>query len=112
MPKPDIAANSVRILGVHPIVAPQPCCLIEIDLGNQQDRFDWGAVTQELAGQPRANWQAAYDETQLNPDGNRWAFFFHNVDFSKPLLTALGPLALPHATPLPDHLKGITYDEP
>lgn len=102
----------IKIMGVHPVVAPQPCHLIELEIGEQSAPFDWGAVTQDDPAQPRANWQVAYDEAPLNDEGTRWAFFMHYLDFSRPLLTPAGSLELPAPTPLPDRLKHVKYDEP
>lgn len=102
----------MKIIGVHPVVAPQPCHLIELEIGAQNASFDWGAVTQEDPAQSRANWQVAYDETPLNDEGTRWAFFFHYLDPSKPLLTPAGPLAIPAPSSLPEHLRHLRYVEP
>jgi hypothetical protein len=86
--------------------------LIEVEIDGQNERFDWGSVTQGDPGQPRANWQVAYDETPLNDEGSRWAFFFHQLSISRPLLTPAGPLDLPAPTPMPDRLKHVKYEEP
>jgi hypothetical protein len=102
----------VKVLGVHPVDdAPEPCALIEVAIDNADD-FDWGAVTQEVDGQPRDNWQAPWDEQPLDKEERRWAFFFHYLDDGKPLLTADGPVKLPKSTPRPKHLKAIKYEEP
>lgn len=105
-------AEPFRILGVYPINASQPCYLIEAAIGEPIEAFDWGSVTQEDADQPRSNWQVAYDERPLNEERSRWAFFFHYLDFSKPLLTPVGPLKLPTPSPIPEHLQQIEYAEP
>ena len=102
----------MKIIGVHPILAPQLCHLIEVDIGEHSEPIDWGAVTQEDPGQPRANWQVAYDEMALNDEGKRWVFFFHYLDFSRLLTTPAGLLELPAPTPLPDYLKPVQYQEP
>ncbi len=101
-----------RILGIHPIQASEPVHLLEIDLGLKPDRFDWGEVTQEDSERHELVWQVAYDERPVSEDGTKWAFFFHYLDISRPLLTPLGPLALPSESPLPTHLMGIEYKEP
>jgi hypothetical protein len=69
-------------------------------------------VTQENENGPQSNWQVAYDEQPLDDKRSRWAFFFHYLDLSKPLLTPMGPLELPTPTPLPEHLQQIAYDDP
>jgi len=99
----------VVIRGVHPIEAPEPCYLVEIEVPEDCD-FDWGLVTQQDDTQCRENWQAAYDERPIA--ANRWAFFFHHLSFDKPLMTALGPVQLPGPTPRPKHLEDVEYDEP
>jgi hypothetical protein len=101
----------MRIIGVYPVTAPQQCHLVELELDENDEPVEWNAITQELPG-PRANWQAPYDETPLNNQGTKWAFFFHYLDFSKPLLTAAGVLKLPEPTPMPDRLKHVEYVEP
>lgn len=114
-PPSDIVGSEgvpIKIIGVHPVVAPQPCHLIELEIGELLSLFDWKAVTQEDPAQPRANWQVAYDETPLNNEGTRWAFFFHYLDFSRPLLTPAGPLEIPAPSLLPEHLRHLQYIEP
>jgi hypothetical protein len=107
-------AELIRIIGVHPISAKEPCHLLEIELKAPSDGFDFGLVTQEMPHQPKANWQVAFDEQQLgnNEAGSRWAFFFHYLNFERPLLTPLGPITLPEPTPIPMHLEAIEYYEP
>jgi hypothetical protein len=104
----------IRIIGIHPIPARQPCHLLEIELKAPSAACDFALVTQEVPHQPKANWQVAYDERQIGGDeaGSRWAFFFHDLDFERPLLTPLGPITIPDPTPVPNYLKAIEYYEP
>ena len=103
----------IRIIGVHPISANEPCHIVEIELKAPSDEFDFGAVTQEVPDQSRDNWQVAYDEQQVGDDEScRWVFFFHYLNFERPLLTPLGPITVPEPTPLPTHLSEIEYYEP
>ena len=104
----------IRILGVHPVEAAEPCHLIEITVKDPGGIFDWIEVTQENPDQPRGNWQAAYDEQLLEErEGqSRYAFFFHYLDFSRPLLTSFGEIELPAATAMPPHLMGVEYYPP
>ena len=106
--------NSIRIIGVHLVPSRTACHLVEIELTAPFAEFDFGLVTQEIPGQPRANWQVAYDERRIAVHGDacRWVFFFHDLTFDRPLLTPLGPIALPPPTPVPSHLKAIEYLEP
>ena len=102
----------IKIIGVHPIEAVEPCCLIEAELDPPSTDYDWGEVTQEEPDSPRSDWQVPYDERPLDDAGTRWAFFFHYLDCSRPLLTVHGPVAVPEPSPLPDHLSEIEYEEP
>ena len=104
-------SGKISVVGVHPIDAPQPCHLLEIAVSDPDDKFRWADVTQEEPGQPRGNWQAAYDESLVGAEGpeKRFAFFFHYLDLAKPLLTSFGPVELPSPTPTPAHLKHIEY---
>ncbi len=100
-----------KILGVHPIDADEPCHLIEAQLSNSDD-FDWGAVTQEIASQPRSDWQSPWDERPIDDTETRWVFFFHYLDPKKPLITPGGNVTLPKPTPIPTHLASIEYESP
>jgi hypothetical protein len=77
-----------------------------------QSDYDWGAITQEVPGQPEDNWQVPYDEQPLDKPENSWVFFFHYLDLSRPLITPDGPLELPPVSSVPDHLREIKYEEP
>lgn len=107
-------ANVVKVVGVHPVTAEEPVHLIEIELTGNLDEFDFAEVTQEVKGKPRENWQAAYDERELSKGGGavRFAFFFHYLDFEKPLLTPFGEVKLPAVSKAPTHLKSIEYEQP
>ena len=101
---------SFVIHGVHEVEAPEPCWLLEATVDDPD--IDWGEVTQEIPGKPRSDWQAVWDERPLDDQSRRWAFFFHYLDLTKPLLTPDGPVVVPKPTPVPKHLKHIEYDEP
>lgn len=103
---------SIQILGIHSVEgSEEPCHLLHVVLPADAE-FDWGEVTQEVPGQPRSNWQVAYDEQPLDDSRTRWAFFFHYLDFNKPLLTPFGAVDLVPATPLPNQLRHIQYESP
>ena len=106
--------TKAKIIGVHPVEANEPVHLIELLVEGDTDAFDIGEVTQEVPGQPRSNWQAPYDERVLEEsDGKiRYAFFFHYLDFKKPLITPAGSLSVPKPTKQPAHLKEIEYESP
>ena len=106
--------GQLRIVGVHAVDAPVPCCLVELAVARSLEPLDFGAISQELSGQPRANWQVPWDERLLaqTADESRWAFFFHNLDCTRPMLTPAGQVDVPVPTPVPDHLQGISYEPP
>jgi hypothetical protein len=106
--------KALRIIGVHPVLAEEPVHLIEIEVTGDVAAFDFGEVTQELSDQPRENWQVAYDERELgrNSASIRFAFFFHYLDLTKPLLTPFGPVSLPGERPVPSHLRSLKYEQP
>ena len=103
-------ANRTRVIGTHPVAAQEPLHLVEIEVAGDAGDFDFCEVTQEVRGQPRSNWQAVYDEREIGE--NRFAFFFHYLNMAKPLLSPVGPLALPPESPVPEHLQGIEYEPP
>jgi hypothetical protein len=107
-------SKAIYIVGVHPVEADEPVHLIEIALAGSVGNFSFGAVTQESPGQPESNWQVAYDEQELSQSGNesRYVFFFHYLDFTRPLLTSMGPVPIPKPTPRPEHLHHIEYFQP
>ncbi len=108
----------IKIIGVHPIETDEPCHLIEVEIQRFGSDFNIGLITQEILGQPQDNWQVPYDEHFLNSDGTldlnkdnpdevpkderlRVAFFFHYLDFSKPMKTSTGDLTLPEPVEKP-----------
>lgn len=107
-------ATQAKIIGVHAVEAVEPVHLIELLVEGDTDDFDIGDVTQEVSGQPKSNWQAPYDERVLEESNQktRYAFFFHYLDFEKPLLTPTGSLSVPKATKTPAHLKDLEYQSP
>jgi hypothetical protein len=48
-------------------------------------------------------WQAAHQESFLDPTSRRVAFFFHYLDLTKTLETSFRPLALLEPSPRPGH---------
>ena len=98
----------VRVIGIHPITADEPVHLVELE--TDAEDFDFGEVTQEAPAQPRSHWQVAWDERKIG--ANRFVFFFHYLDPAEPLLTPIGPVALPPETPVPAYLQDIEYEQP
>ncbi len=106
--------TQAKIIGVHPVEAEEPVHLIELLVEGDVDEFEIGELTQEVAGQPKMNWQAPYDDRLLEElQGKvRYAFFFHYLDLKKPLLASSGLLTLPKPTKAPAHLQDIVYESP
>ena len=113
----------IRLIGVHPVAAEELCHLIELTVLDGEPVEAIESITQEIAGQPRADWQVPYDEAYLTADGERVeqdrseptarvAFFFHYLDPNLPLLTAAGPLSLPRPSPRPARLDFMQYEPP
>ncbi len=100
---------SFVVIGVHPFEAPEPCHIFEIEMIDE-DSFDWDNVTQVLEGEPRDEWQCAWDERSIGE--GRWTFFFHHLDVEKPLLVEDQSIAFPEPTPIPVHLTRIDYSPP
>jgi|ERR1019366_6754142 hypothetical protein len=107
-------ALQAKIIGVHPVKANEPVHLIELLVESVVEDFDLGEATQEIAGQPKMNWQVPYNDRLLESSKEkvRYAFFFHYLDLASPLLTSSGSLPLPPPTKTPAHLRGIDYEPP
>jgi hypothetical protein len=117
------------IIGVYPVGAPEPCYLIELWVRGLDGAFDLPQITQAILDQPESYWQVPYDTKFLNEDGTaligeqflytitgkgdfRIAFFFHYLDFSKPLLSSAGPLKLPEPSERPSRIQFFEYEPP
>src|SRR5437660_10013390 len=106
---------SVEVLGVYPIPGtPEPVHLIEVVV-HRSPGFDPSDFVQADPGQPKTNWQTAYDERALNESGDspitdsfelsgrpdllegdvRLVFFMHYLDPSAPLSPPFRPVDLP-----------------
>jgi hypothetical protein len=97
--------------------------LVEARIQNRDERFDIGDFTQRVDGLARDNWQAAYAEAFLTPDGEalaaeRWtpdippgdlriAFFLHFWDSTTPLTTTYGDTRCPAVTVMPERLERL-----
>ena len=119
-------------IAVYPIDASEPVCLVEMRFRGLDGFFNVGEITQEIPGEPRANWQVPYMERILNSAGDsvladdsvaatrpdlwkgevRMVFFFHYLDLKRPLKTPFGDVRLPAKTKLPDRLSMIQYEPP
>ena len=120
----------LQVIGVYPIEADEPCHLIEVKIGKAEGEIlDLTKFTQEVSGQPLANWQVPYDEHFLNEDGTadlnprcpaempkhdnlRAAFFFHYLNLEKPLETPVGAIHISKPKEKPARLNFIKYESP
>jgi len=125
---PHAKSPPVEIVGLHPIPGHDDVHLLEVMVYRPAASFDVSQFTQEDPGQPRPNWQVAYDEKYLSADGAsvlsqfeapplagdtaRLAFFMFFLDLDRPLLTPFGPVPLPTPTPAPHRLLSIARFEP
>ena len=105
--------------------------IVEMIIKKPLREIDIGKITQTSETLPRDSWQAVYDEVFLNESGTevidekdvrngeheavRFFFFFHYLDFDKPILTPFGDVPIPVSKPTkkPKRLEGkIEYHEP
>ena len=101
-----------EIKGIYSVEAAEPCYLVEVVIAEHAGPVDLIQFTQAVPGQPRSNWQVPWDERLLLGTKDRWAFFFHYLDLSRPLLTPAGRVAVPVPTPMPAHLADVEYESP
>jgi hypothetical protein len=122
----------IEVAGVDRVDAPEPVHLVELRVLDGDGSFDFGDITQETLGQPRSDWQVPYLEHIVDATGTRvladdrdardrpelWigefrlAFFFHDLDPDRPLITPYGTLPVLAESPLPDRLSMIRYETP
>jgi len=103
--------------------------IIEMVIKKPLHEIDISEITQPNESLPRNNWQSVYDEVFLNESGTevisesdvrkagyestRLVFFFHYLDFEKPMQTPFGDASLTTLTKMPMRLEGkIEYWEP
>ena len=100
---------------------------------NSDGAFKIGDITQEWPGKDQSSWQVAYDEKVLTNDGSailfdpwfpdgdvsqhwlgdvRFAFFFHYLNFDRPLQTPFGDVTVAEATKRPTRLNFMKYESP
>ena len=105
---------TARIVGVHPVDAADPCHLCEVVFNGEAGDVDFGQFTQRLAGRDQSYWQVPYDERLLSSSEacRSYVFFFHYLDFSRPMESPYGPLPLPKPSPRPERLSFVTYESP
>jgi hypothetical protein len=119
----------LEVIGIHPVDTDEPVHLVELKVTDLSGRLDVSEFTQEVPGQSADNWQVPWDEHFLTLDGKsvlspsypedppenpevRVAFFFHFLNVAQPLLTPMGPVAMPPATERPPRLRFMKYEKP
>lgn len=60
---------SVELIGVYPVDAPEPVHLVEVLLRGLDAPVDLAEFVQRSETLSPSNWQTAYDERILSPDG-------------------------------------------
>lgn len=86
--------------------------LIEVRLDPPDADLDWGEFTQHQDDVDESEWQVAYDERPVDESAGTWTFFLHQLDLARPIHTPLGARTLPAPTPVPEHLRHVTYEVP
>jgi hypothetical protein len=102
--------------------------LVEALVKNRDGRFNVSDFTQPIDGSPREDWQAAWAEAYLDPDGEslmverltepptteifRVAFFLHYWQPLTPLNSSYGQLNCPAVEDMPDRLTRLVPYEP
>ncbi|MBN2394939.1 MAG: hypothetical protein JXC36_00565 [Candidatus Atribacteria bacterium] len=125
---PDSYHDKTELIGVYTIPNHDDVKLIELVIEENLNDFDPIQITQEQKGLDKMDWQTAYDEQYLNAEGNeiigddfdrpngltrfRLVFFFHYLDFNKPLLSQYGLIKLKQVTDMPVRLSKIIEYEP
>jgi len=110
----EIDEEKFRIVGVYEVPNKSGVNLIEILVRRNGINLDFEEVTQEDSNKSRSNWQVPYDEQLIEEslEHSRYVFFFHYLDFKKPLLTKHGSVVLPAVTSIPERLAHIVYEPP
>jgi hypothetical protein len=122
--------TTIEVIGVYPVEAEEPLHLIEVQFHDMQSRAALDGITQEWPGRERSHWQVPYLEHILDASGDqvivdwertdkgpedwkgdvRVVFYFHYLNFDRPLLSPCGELQVPRPVPLPLRLSNkITY---
>lgn len=132
----ELLREQLRILHSHPMSrreraqAEQACreqlsssVLVEAMVRNRDDTFDAGEFTQPQRSNPEANWQVAWAEAYLTPDGesllvDRWsdppatgdlrvAFYLHFWQPNEVLRTSYGDVPCAPAEDMPERLARL-----
>ncbi|WP_190810383.1 hypothetical protein [Flagellimonas sp. S3867] len=121
---PKALHKNTELIGICSIPNHDEVNLVELVIEENVDDFDPGEITQEQKGHDKLDWQTAYNEKYLDENGSsiigddfdkptglnkfRVVFFFHYLDFNKPLICQYGLVEMNNqVTELSDRLKGI-----
>ncbi len=126
-------STTAEIIGVHKVRASQPVHLVEMLVRGSDAPFKIGHFTQTCPGKDESNWQVPYDDKLLSSDGTeilldpwsrdsdssphwigdvRIAFFFHFLNFDRPIITPFGDVPVPSASTRPARLRFLKYELP
>jgi hypothetical protein len=102
--------------------------LVEVLVSGADAGFRVGDFTQADSKEPRDNWQAAWAEAYLSPDGEallakgeappgertdlRLAFYLHAWHADRPLETSFGRIAAAAPSAMPERLRRLVPYEP
>ena len=122
--------SSIQLIGHYSVDNNPDISLIELLINKKANDIDLLEFTQEVANEPRANWQAPFEEKYLDLDGNkiigddidlpsdtinktRMTFYIYFLDASKPLVTPFGYLQLTEKIEQPKRIKDIiVFNDP
>ncbi len=122
--------KKIELIGIYEVSGQQNVHLIELGIKLNHEQVDIGQFTQVEDGIDRIDWQTPWDEKFLNEEGTevtgdwldspkdtsdftRLAFFFHFIDFEKPLITQDGEMELRAPEKIPERISSIIeYEKP
>ncbi len=116
--------KAISLIGIYSVDNEVDVHLIELDIKANFMDIEIDEFTQQKEDIDKLNWQAPYDEKYLNKQGTeiignwldepkylthmtRLTFFFHYLDFSKPLITPFGDIDLKSPESMPARLSSI-----
>ncbi|MCH2032292.1 MAG: hypothetical protein MK202_02135 [Tenacibaculum sp.] len=122
--------KKIELIGVYDVKENKNVYLVELGIKTNHENVVINKFTQAIDGKDRLDWQTPWDEKFLNIEGTRitgdymdsptdtsnftrLVFFFHFLDFDKPLLTQYGELELSNPEKVPERISSIIeYQKP
>ena len=121
--------EKLKVNGVYPVESSNYVHIVELEAKEQIRDLEISQITQVIKGEERLNWQSPYDEKYLNISneligdwidepslinpGEKIVFFFHHLNFDKPLRTQYGDYEIRGINEPPTWLKELMkYEEP